>query len=306
MHVPFHPLVWLQGTRIPFATASVTAALVGVGAAMYGAVEEGISTATMHAVTAVLGVLFLHLSANTFNDWVDWNATDRVNLHAGPFNGGSRVRLEGRISREAFLIMGIAFLVMALACGVYLLWMGRTWILLLGAAGAFLGAAYSLPPFSLQARGFGELTICLAFGPLLTLGTGYAVTSNLDPRFFLVGIPAGFLTSAILFINQFPDRAADEAVGKRHWVVRLGTARARWMYLVMVLAAVLSLPLVILFARLPGFSVIALSGFLPLAMAVPILWRHHGDPPALMTAQQMTIVAQALSQGIFALTLFVA
>ena len=34
------------------------------------------------------------------------------------------------------------------------------------------------------------------------------------------------LVTNLLFINQFPDRAADAASGKRHWVVRLAPASA--------------------------------------------------------------------------------
>jgi len=293
------PMIWLAGTRLPFATASLTAALVGIAAASG---HPGFSWTA--AVLALAGALFLHLSANTFNDWVDWNATDRVNLHASPFNGGSRARLEGRIDRRAFLIMGVGFLGAALGCGVALVALGRAEILWLGLAGAFLGAAYSLPPFSLQARGFGELAIWLAFGPLLTLGTALAACGESAWPSFLVGLPAGLLTTAILYINQFPDHDADDAVGKHHWVVRLGTARARGPYLAMTgLAAVLTVALV-LAGVLPGWSLLSLAGYLPLIPAGRSLWRHHAEPALLVPAQQGTIAAQALSQAILAATLF--
>lgn len=300
-HTTCSPLIWLAGTRLPFASASLTAALVAVAAAS-GHPDFSWTTAAM----AMAGVLFLHLSANTFNDWVDWNATDRVNLQAGPFNGGSRVRLEGRIERRAFFVMGVAFLAAALACGGALLWLGRGDILWLGLIGAFLGAAYSLPPFSLQARGFGELAIWLAFGPLLTWGAAYAATGVLAWRFFLVGLPAGLLTSAILYINQFPDHDADSVVGKHHWVVRLGTARARGPYVAMVgLAALITVALV-LSDVLPTLALASLAGFFPLVPATRTLWRHHAEPRALTPAQQGTIAAQALSQAILAATLFLA
>ncbi len=299
-HATFSPTVWLAGTRLPFATASLTAALVAVGAAFHHPAYSWTD-----AVLAMLGVLFLHLSANTFNDWVDWNATDRVNLHAGPFNGGSRVRLEGRITRQAFFVMGVAFMAAALACGLTLFLTGRPNILWMGLLGAFLGAAYSLPPFSLQARGFGELAIWLAFGPFLTWGAGYAVTGELSWVFFLVGLPAGLLTSAILYINQFPDHNADLVVGKHHWVVRLGTARARPLYVTMVVGAALITGALVAFSILPVRSLLSLIGYLPLVKAVQVLWRHHAAPRELVPAQQATIAAQALSQLILAVTLIV-
>ncbi|MBU1413027.1 prenyltransferase [Myxococcota bacterium] len=299
-HTTFSPSIWLAGTRVPFATASLTAALVAVGATFHHP-----AFSWTDAALAMLGVLFLHLSANTFNDWVDWNATDRVNLHAGPFNGGSRVRLEGKITRRAFFVMGVAFMAAALACGLTLFFTGRPNILWMGLLGAFLGAAYSLPPFSLQARGFGELAIWLAFGPFLTWGAGYAVTGVLSWGFFLVGLPAGLLTSAILYINQFPDHNADLVVGKHHWVVRLGTARARPLYLAMVVGAALITVALVAFSILPVLSLLSLIGYVPLVKAVQVLWRHHAAPRELVPAQQATIAAQALSQIILAVTLFV-
>ena len=200
--------------------------------------------------------------------------------------------------------MGLAFLVAALACGGVLLWLGRDDILWLGLIGAFLGAAYSLPPFSLQARGLGELAIWLAFGPLLTWGAAYAASGDLTWRFFLVGLPAGLLTSAILYINQFPDHDADCVVGKHHWVVRLGTARARSLYVAMTgLAALITVALV-LSNVLPPLALLCLAGYLPLIPATHILWPHHAEPRALMPAQQGTIAAQALSQAILADILF--
>jgi len=296
----FSPTIWLAGTRIPFATASLTAAVVAVGAAFHHP-----AFSWTDAVPALLGVLFLHLSANTFNDWVDWNATDRVNLHAGPFNGGSRVRLEGKITRRAFFVMGVGFMAAALACGLTLFFAGRVSILWMGVLGGFLGAAYSLPPFSLQARGFGELVIWLAFGPLLTWGAGYAATGDVTWMFFLVGLPAGLLTSAILYINQFPDHNADSVVGKHHWVVRLGTARARPLYLAMVAGAALITVALVACSVLPVISLLSLVSYFPLVKAVQLLWRHHDSPRDLIPAQQATIAAQALSQVILAVTLFV-
>ena len=47
-------------------------------------------------------------------------------------------------------------------------------ILVISSVGLFLGYFYTSPPLRLVSRkGLGELSIFLAFGPLLTLGVGY-------------------------------------------------------------------------------------------------------------------------------------
>ena len=68
-------------------------------------------------------------------------------------------------------------------------------------------------------------------------GTVYALTGAVSLVDFLAGVPIGLLTIAILWINQFPDLEADEETGKINLVVLLGRERARWGYVLLMLAA---------------------------------------------------------------------
>ena len=70
-------------------------------------------------------------------------------------------------------------------------------------------------------KGLGELTIFLTFGPLLTLGSFFAMSNseveiNFEAfkLFLLIGIPLGLLTTNILFINQYPDYKSDKKSDK--------------------------------------------------------------------------------------------
>ena len=116
-------------------------------------------------------------------------------------------------------------------------------ISLIGFIGAFLGYFYTASPLRLVSRyGLGELTIFLTFGPLLTLGTGYAISnetiaylSNEFINLLLLGIPLGILTTNILFINQFPDYKSDKIASKNNLVVLFGKKTSRWIYLLFLL-----------------------------------------------------------------------
>src|SRR5207248_4804707 len=89
-------------------------------------------------------------------------------------------------------------------------------VLAFGAAGAFAALFYTAPPIRLAARrGAGELFVGLCFGPLMTAGAIYALTRELSPMSFLVGVPAGLLTTAILWVNEFPDAASDAKAHRR-------------------------------------------------------------------------------------------
>ena len=114
-----------------------------------------------------------------------------------------------------------------------------------GFIGGLLGYFYTARPVRLVSRrGLGEIAIFLAFGPVLTLGTLFAISSAtveiFSQDFFnaiLLGIPFGFLTTNILYINQYPDTISDATTGKNHLIVTLGKKNARWGYLLILLAA---------------------------------------------------------------------
>ena len=104
--------------------------------------------------------------------------------------------------------------------------------------GVLIGYFYTANPIRLSSRyGLGEISIFLAFGPLLTLGTGFSIAaetilpySNEFYNLLILGIPIGLLTTNILFINQYPDYTSDKKVGKNHLVVILGKKASRWIY----------------------------------------------------------------------------
>jgi 1,4-dihydroxy-2-naphthoate octaprenyltransferase len=143
------------------------------------------------------------------------------------------IDLKGTL-RVANVLALLAFLI-----GLYLTSAVGTGVLAIGFAGLALGYFYTAPPLRLVARhGLGEIVIGLAFGPLITLGVFYVATAASAPELwsqfatmaFLVGIPAGLLTSNILLINQIPDTEGDAATGKAHLVVTFGYRAAVWFY----------------------------------------------------------------------------
>ena len=135
---------------------------------------------------------------------------------------------QGRMQARTVYLLSVFFFGLALACGVVLALWGRPWALAAGACSALLSAVlYSVNPVSLMSRGLGEISIFLAFGPVLTLGAGYIFTGQFSAGAFWLGLPQAFLITAVIWINQFPDLPADRAVGKRNLVVRMGNRAAR-------------------------------------------------------------------------------
>ncbi len=86
-------------------------------------------------------------------------------------------------------------------------------------------------------KGLGELSVFLFFGVIATMGTYYAQTEELTLLSFIVSIPMGALSCAILAINNLRDRPKDALVGKLTVAVRIGDRNARLMFVSLLLVA---------------------------------------------------------------------
>lgn len=251
--------------RLPFLTASLIPALL---AAAWVTATPGAPDPFPWGLFALVmgGAAFLHLAANLFNDYFDWTSgTDPENNdYFLPFSGGSRSIELGLVTPRQLAVLGSLALLVAAGCGVAVALMGRPLVFAFGAAGALSGFFYTAPPLRLAARrGLGELFVGLNFGPLMTAGAAYALRGTLTPEDFLVGIPMGLLTTAILWVNEFPDTPADVRAGKVHLVAALGLSKARWGYLVLLASAYGA-------AVALALTGIAPTGSLLVLLAVPI------------------------------------
>lgn len=281
-------LAWLVVTRAPFLTATLAPVLIAaawVAATAAGPFPWGLFAAALVAAAA------LHVAANTFNDYFDWRSgTDQANAeYFQPFSGGSRAIELGLISERGLLRVALTALAVAAAAAVPIVTAHGPLVLAFGLAGALSGYFYTAPPLRLVARrGLGELLIALNFGPLLTGGTVWALTGQVSWAALLLGLPIGLLTTAILWINQFPDAPSDEATGKRHLVVVLGKARARWGYVALMAGAFGALAVGVVLGVWPVGALLALLA-VPIAVkASRILFRHYLDRQ-LVAANALTI-----------------
>jgi len=255
-------------TRVGFASASlfpvfsVGCYYAGIGDSLFSPISLTLTT---------FGILFFHLFSNLYNDYFDvTHGTDEANteyfnagmdstiLQGAQLSGGSRAVELGLISLKGTKSLANIMFILGLATASSILYMsflntGSTnnayYSAIIALVGVFVGYFYTAKPVRLSSRyGLGELSIFLSFGPLLTLGTGFAIAnetiqlySNEFYNLILLGIPIGLLTTNILFINQYPDYASDKKVGKNHLVVLLGKKASRWIYALNLILALGSL-----------------------------------------------------------------
>jgi 1,4-dihydroxy-2-naphthoate octaprenyltransferase len=291
-----NPVVrYFLATRPPFLTASLVPCLIGLATAFH----DGVAIDAATAVFTVLGALLVHAGVNVLNDYYDaLNGTDALNTdRIFPFTGGSRFIQNGVLTSGETARYGVALFVCGAAIGVWLAFASGPGLWWIGAFGLLLGWAYSAPPFNLNSRGFGELSVAIGFGVLIPLGADYVQRGALDVLPLLAGLPFALLVANLLYINQFPDRRADEAAGKRHWVVRLGARRARWGYVTLVVLAYAILLAEVAFGVLPMLAAIAALPAVFSFSAAAQLLRYAETPARLAPAIQQTILAM-LAHGV--------
>ncbi len=292
---------WLA-TRPKFLAASFVPVFIGVAAVH----AQGGEVSVLRLLLTLLAIAWVHAGVNVLNDYYDdQNGTDRVNTQRiFPFTGGSRFIQNGVLTAQDTVWFGLILLAAAVLLGLGLVWVSGAGLLWIGVAGLLLGWGYSGPPLRLNSRGLGEPAVALGFGVLTPLGAWFVQTGEWSLYPVLVSLPVALLVMNILYINQFPDREADEASGKHHWVVRLPLDTAPWVYLLAVGLAAVLLVIYVLNGLLPAGS---LLGLLPLGLALTAglqLRAYAHEPQKLTAAIQMTIASMVLHGLVLSLTLW--
>lgn len=243
---------WIEGARprtLPNAVAPVVA---GTGAAAWLG-----SAVWWKALLALLVSLALIVGVNYANDYSDGiRGTD--DERAGP------LRLVGSklAAPRAVLTAALASLGVAAVAGVALAALTAPWLIAVGVlciAGAWLYTGGSRP---YGYAGFGEVAVFVFFGLVAVLGTQYSQALRADGVGVAAAVAVGSLSSAVLVANNLRDIPTDRVAGKMTLAVRLGDARTRVLYLV--LLGVAAAMTVLLMRATPWCAL----GFLALPLAV--------------------------------------
>lgn len=290
---------YLLATRPAFLTITVAGIALGLAAA------PGFDT-VLTAVTLILALL-THAGVNVLNDYYDErNGTDRRNTERlYPFTGGSRFIQNGVLSAAQMLAWGLILFALVVAGGLWLMRVSNPQLFWIGLAGLVIGWAYSAPPLKLNSRGLGELCVFAGF-MLIVLGTALVQGATVDSFLLWIGAPYALLVTNVLYANQFPDRSADLASGKRHWVARLPAARAAYGYPLIAGLSAGAIVAPVMLNLVSPWYLLSLLAILPAIPASRTLLRHADSPKQLLPAIQQTLLAAHLTPLAQALCLLAA
>jgi 1,4-dihydroxy-2-naphthoate octaprenyltransferase len=251
--------VLLQSARGPFLLLTLVCIFLGGSTAVFQGIPLDISLFSL----ALIGGLFAHISVNTLNEYYDFRSGLDLHTIKTGFSGGSGALPENPGMAGAVLVLGILSLVVTCMIGFFLVAQSGLKIIPLGILGILIIIVYTgwltrHPVLCLVAPGTG-------FGLLMVMGTQLVLTNEYSALSFYVGLVPFFLVNNLLLLNQYPDRQADKAVGRNHFIIQYGINAGNMAYAFFALAVAV----VILVGVLSGYlPMLALTALLPMPLAV--------------------------------------
>ncbi|MGI9020046.1 MAG: 1,4-dihydroxy-2-naphthoate polyprenyltransferase [Solirubrobacterales bacterium] len=257
--------IWLMAARPRTLPAAVAPVLVGSAAAAYAAdpcagrdiclqiAPEPFDWARFAA--ALVGSIFIQIGTNLANDYSDARRGADTAERLGPV----RVTSAGLVApRRVLVATWVAFGVAVLA-GLYLATQVGPEILAVGFVSILAGVLYTGGPKPYGYAGLGEVFVFLFFGLVAVNGSYYVQREELDWMPFALSVPIGLLATAILVVNNLRDIETDRRAGKTTLAVRLGRPRTRLLYAWMVALSFVAVPVAIVVADAPAWSLLALG-----------------------------------------------
>ena len=176
-----------------------------------------------------LTALLLQVLSNLANDYGDFKKGTDGAKRVGPqreMQSGAITEKEMRkgiavTSALCFFSGGVLIFVLA-----RLTWQELAVFAALGLGAVLAALLYTLGKHPYGYRGLGDLYCFLFFGWTAVAGTFYLATKTLDFSVLLPASAMGFLSNAVLNINNMRDYENDRASGKHSLVVQFGLKKA--------------------------------------------------------------------------------
>jgi 1,4-dihydroxy-2-naphthoate octaprenyltransferase len=279
--------------RAPFLSSIIAPIILGTLLAVY---LNGTLNVLNFLIVLVIGV-GLHVATNVYNDIYDTiQGTDKVNVHRNESSGGSGVLLNHpELMGKMYLLARIGLIVALVGTIALTLLIDKVlWPYLWGLylLSAFFSKYYTAPPFKLAYRGWGEISVWLAFGPMAILIAIVSQNLGLQHLVWLLMPATGLSTSSILLAGQMIDLEADRAGGKHGVASRMGTRFTSVLYLLVQTGIIANV--ILLFIYFPGNSWLFLMALIPYILIFPkaagIIYKNHNNPDLIKQGAKLTVL----------------
>lgn len=288
--------VWLLETRPQFLLLSVTLVLLGTAIARH----EGCFDLLKFVLT-LLGMLLAHSSVNILNDYFDYKSGIDLETTRTPFSGGSGILPDGLLKPKGVYIYGVGCLLAALAIGIYLTFISGWQLLPVIILGGLVIYFYTS---HLTKWLVGEFWAGLGLGILPVMGTYFVQTGSYSVEVFVASLAAGFLTTNLLFLNEFPDLEADKKGGRYNLVIALGPRNASRLYAGLMAMTYICIIGGVVFKLMPPLSLIAFHSIFFAFKAIKVTFKHYDNVQELLPALKANVLTVLVTNAFLALGYF--
>jgi 1,4-dihydroxy-2-naphthoate octaprenyltransferase len=241
---------WIQAARLRTLPLSVSGIIVGSFYAMSQALFNW--NIVFWALVTTLGFQILSNFANDYGDGIKGTDNeDRV--------GPKRTIQSGLISpkqmKKALIITSLVTLLSAIAL-IYVAFKDHNLLfsffyLLLGILAIASAIRYTVGNSAYGYSGFGDLFVFIFFGLVSTLGIYFMFAKEMDWLLILPATAIGFLSVAVLNLNNMRDEASDRKSNKNTIVVKIGASNAKIYHYFLIVSAMI---LIIEFSYFKDFT----------------------------------------------------
>ena len=250
---------WIEAARLRTLPLSVSGIIVGSMYALANPTENVLTPTEVFNwklfVIAIVTTLGLQILSNFANDYGDGlKGTDNED-RVGP----KRTIQSGLITPQEMKRAIVLTSVLTMLSAIYLIYLAfgahnlgySLFYLILGIVAIASAIRYTVGNSAYGYRGFGDVFVFVFFGLVSTLGVNFLYSKQLDAILFLPATAIGFLSVAVLNLNNMRDEASDRKSGKNTLVVKMGIENAKKYHYFLIVGAMI---LVLLFAVLSDFN----------------------------------------------------
>src|SRR4030042_1302606 len=283
--------IWFLATRPQFLIISVLQIFLGTAVGWYYGYFS-----LLYCLLALVGLLLVHISVNTLNDYFDYKSGIDLEVKRTPFSGGSGVLSAGLLTPASVGRLGLVCFLLAIPIGIYFV-IVRGWLLVpVLVAGALCVLLYTT---HLTRWGLGEIACGLGLGTLPILGAYFVQSGTYTWEALIAAIPTGIFLYNGLLLNEFPDVEADQKAGKKTLPIVMGRKKASLLYSILIIAMYAWIAAWSIAGVLTLFALLALLT-LPLGVKAIKGARHYDEQSEWSAALGANLMAGVGHQALLA------
>ncbi|WP_386692053.1 MULTISPECIES: 1,4-dihydroxy-2-naphthoate polyprenyltransferase [unclassified Lonepinella] len=189
----------------------------------------------------LLTATLLQIVSNFANDYGDYQKGSDTAERIGPLRGIQQGQMTATQLRNGLMAVCVASFISgaSLIALAYETTQDLIAFAILGVLAILAAITYTVGKKPYGYLGLGDISVFLFFGLLAVCGTYYLQAHSLDWSIFLPAAACGFLSTAVLNINNLRDIEQDRKAGKNTLIVRIGAENGRIYHCILLSSAVL-------------------------------------------------------------------